>query len=102
VALNRLDGANVGVEVHLLPQGNDGRRVAGNFVGGGGNGTEHGSSALTTESLDGLAGESGAGLLEVLETSVEVDEGRLGDTRDRLKDALSSLKSSTDWISVFL
>lgn len=69
-----LDGADVGVEVQSLAEGNDGRAVALDGRRGRGDGTEESAIALGLEDFDGLVREGGAGLLEGLETSLEVGE----------------------------
>jgi len=91
VTLDALDGADVGVQVHLLAEGDDGRRVAGDLVRGRRDGAEHGGRALGLERVDRLLGERRARLLEVLEAGIEGDEGGLGDARDGLEDALRRL-----------
>jgi hypothetical protein len=72
-----LDGADVGVEVELLAQGDDGARVALDGLGGRAHGTEQGTITLILEDLDGLVGEGGAGLLKGLEAGLEVDKVKL-------------------------
>lgn len=71
---DRLDGADVGVEVELLAQGDNGRRVALDGRRGGGDGAEEGTVALVAQNLDRLVGEGGAGALKRLEAGVEVGE----------------------------
>lgn len=60
-----LHGADVGVEVELLAEGDDGGGVAFDFGGGGGDGAEEGGVAVGAQVVDGGGGERGAGLLEV-------------------------------------
>jgi hypothetical protein len=96
VTLDTLHGSDVRVKVHLLPQRNNRARVTGDLVARARDSAEHGSSALATEGVDGLTGKSGTGLLEVLETGVEVDEGRLGDARDVLEDTLGGLEGDRE------
>ena len=69
-----LHGPDVGVQVQLLPQRDDGRAVALDGGGGGADGAEQGSVALVLEHLDRLVREGRARLLEGLEAGLEVDE----------------------------
>lgn len=69
-----LYGADVGVEVEALAEGDDGGGVALDGCGGGLDGAEEGAIALVLEDLDGLVGEGGTGLLEGLEAGFEVDK----------------------------
>lgn len=75
VGADGLDGADVGVEAHLLAQGDDWGGVAGGGLGGRGDGAEEGAVALLLERLDGRVGQGGAGSFEVVEAGGEVDEG---------------------------
>jgi hypothetical protein len=72
-----LYGADVGVEVELLAEGDDGGGVALDGGGGGGDGAEEGAVAAVAEGLDGLVGEGGAGALKGLEAGLEGDEVEL-------------------------
>jgi hypothetical protein len=58
-------GPHVGVEIELFAEGDDGRGVAFDFGGGGGDGAEEGGVAVGAEVVDGGWGECGAGLAEV-------------------------------------
>lgn len=49
-------GADVGVEVELFAEGDDGGGVAGDLVCGGGDGAEEGGGAFGAEGLDGFGG----------------------------------------------
>ena len=69
---DRLDRADVGVEVELLAQGDDGARVALDGGRGRGDGAEEGAVALLLEDLDRLVGQGRARLLERLEAGVQV------------------------------
>ncbi|KAI4127991.1 MAG: hypothetical protein LQ341_006733 [Variospora aurantia] len=69
-----LHGADVGVEVELLAQGNDGGRVAGDFLGRRGNGAEEGSGAFRAQGVDGFWREGGAGGEEVVISGRESGE----------------------------
>lgn len=83
-----LDGSNVGVEVETLAESHNGRGVALDGVGGRAHGTEEGSLALIAESVDCGIGEGSAGLLEGLETGLEVDKVEL-ESGQSFEDALS-------------
>lgn len=67
-------GADVGVEVELFAEGDDGGGVAGYFCRGGGDGAEEGGVAFGFEGGDGARGEGGAGLLECFIAGGEGDE----------------------------
>lgn len=84
-----LDGSDVGVEVELLAQGDDGARVALDGLSRRAHGSEQGAIALILEDLDGLVGEGGTGLLKSLEAGLEVDKVKLEAERggEGLKDA---------------
>lgn len=69
------DRADVGVEVELLAEGDDGGGVAGHAFGGGGYGAEEGGVTFGAEGLDGAGGEGGAGFLEGGVAGWEVREG---------------------------
>ena len=71
---DRLDGADVGVEVELLAQGHDGGGVALYGRGGGAHGAKERAVAVGFEDGDRLVGEGGPSLLEGLEACLEVDE----------------------------
>ena len=58
----------------MLAQGNDGGRVAGDFLGGRGNGAEEGSGAFRAQGVDGFWGEGGAGGEEVVISGRESGE----------------------------
>lgn len=84
-----LDGADVCVEVEALAQGDNGRRVALDGVGGRADGAEEGALALVAQDVDGGVGQRGARLLKGLEAGLEVDkvELELERRRERLEDA---------------
>jgi len=90
-ALHTLDGPDIGVQVHLLPQRDDGTRVSGHLVTGTGDSTEHGGGALILERLYRSRRKGYTRLLEVLESSVEVDKSWSGDSRHVLEHTLSGL-----------
>lgn len=90
-SLHALDGPHIGVEVHLLPQRDDGTRVSGHLVTGTRDGAEHGGGALILKSLHRSRRESDSSLLEVLESSIEVDKSWSGDSRHILEDTLGGL-----------
>ncbi len=64
-AADALHGPDVGVEIELFAEGDDGGGVAFDFGGGGGDGAEEGGVAVGAEVVDGGGGKRGAGLLEV-------------------------------------
>lgn len=72
-----LDGTDVGEQVELLAQGDDGGRVALDGGRGGLDGAEEGAVAVGLEDADGVVGEGGARLFKVLEAGVQVDKGEL-------------------------
>lgn len=72
-----LDGPHVGVEVQLLAQRDNGRRVALDGRGGRAHSAEQRAVALLLEDLDGAVGESRARLLKGLEAGLEVDKVEL-------------------------
>lgn len=84
-----LDGAHVCVEVEALAQGDDGRRVALDGVGGRADGAEERALALVAQHIDGGVGQGRAGLLKGLEAGLEVDKVELELERrgERLEDA---------------
>lgn len=90
-AFDALDGANVGVEIHDLAEGDDGTRVALDTVARARDGTEHGSVALVLEDVDRELGKGHARLLEELEPGVELDEGRRWDPGHSSEDPLCGL-----------
>lgn len=91
VGEDRLDGANVGVEVEALAQGDNGRRVALYGVRGGADGAKERALALVAQRVDGRVGQGGARLLKRLETGLEVDKVKLEleRRRDGLEDPLA-------------
>ena len=70
-----LDGADVGVEVELFTEGDDGGGVAWYLFGGGADGSEEGAVTFFLERFDGFVGEGYACLLEGFVAGGEVDEG---------------------------
>jgi len=64
-AVDAFHGPDVGVEVELSAEGDDGGGVVFDFGGGGGDGAEEGGVAVGAEVVDGGGGERGAGLAEV-------------------------------------
>lgn len=70
-----LDGADVGVEVELFAEGDDGGGVACYFFGGGADGSEEGAVTFFLECFDGFIGESYARLLECFVAGGEIDKG---------------------------
>ena len=94
-----LDGANIGEEVELLAQSDNGGRVTSDLGAGGARGwrslsagpswwdtivgldlpdsTEKSAIALLLQSVDGLVGQSSSGLLESVVASLEVNEVEL-------------------------
>lgn len=69
---NGLYRTDIGVEVELLAQGNDGGGVSLDGLGRGGDGAEEGAVALLLQDVDSPVGEGGASLLESLEAGLEV------------------------------
>lgn len=72
-----LDGTDVGVEVEALSEGDNGRGVALDGVGGRADGAEERALALVAQDIDGGVGEGRAGLLKGLEAGLEVDKVEL-------------------------
>lgn len=93
VILDALDGPDVRVQVHLLPERDDRARVPLDFVTRTRDRAEHGRGAVRLERGDRLAREGGAGLLEVFEAGVERDKGRLRDAGDGFEHALRGLRA---------
>lgn len=77
VRADRLHRTNIGVQIELLAQSDDGRRVALDGVSRGGDGAEESAIAVLAEGVDCLVGEGGAGLLEGLETGLQRGEVEL-------------------------
>lgn len=69
------DGADVGVEVELFAEGDDGGGVACYFFGGGADGSEEGTVTFCLERLDGFVGKGYACFLEGFVAGGEIDEG---------------------------
>lgn len=69
-----LDGADVGIEVEALSEGDNGRGVALDGVGGRADGAEERALALVAQDIDGGIGEGRAGLFKGLEAGLEVDK----------------------------
>ena len=74
---DRLDGPDVGVQVHALAESDNRGRVALCGSRGRAHGSEEGAVALGLERLYGLVGEGGARLLEGLEAGIEVHKREL-------------------------
>lgn len=72
-----LDGTDVGIQVEALSEGDNGRGVALDGVGGRADGAEERALALVAQDIDGGIGEGGAGLFKGLEAGLEVDEVEL-------------------------
>lgn len=81
VGVYGLDGADVGVEIELLAESDDGRGVAGYTGGRRGNGTEESTLALVLEYLDGLVRKRVSSALEGTPAGLKVDEIELESER---------------------
>lgn len=82
--------SDVGIEIQLLPELDNGRAVTLDLVRWARDRTKHGTVAVRLERLDSLLGQRRSGLLEVLEASVKVNELELGRTGRVLQHTLGA------------
>ncbi|KAH6605377.1 hypothetical protein Trco_007084 [Trichoderma cornu-damae] len=74
---DRLDGANIGIEIEALAQRDNGRRIALDGVRGRADGAKERALALVAQDVDGGVGQRRSGLLKGLEAGLEMDKVEL-------------------------